>query len=77
MISSDQHEIDVCEECRFMGYLNWCQQCKSSRTVVKMVVPYAAKLLIQELMNMDIAARMQLDDEFRQEGEGKSIGHID
>ena len=64
MISSDQHEIDVCEGCGFMGYLNWCQRCKSSRTVVKMVVPYAAKLLIQELMSMNIAARMRLDDEF-------------
>ena len=64
MISSDRHEIDVCEQCGFMGYLNWCQRCKSSRTVVKMVVPYAAKLLIQELMSMNVSARLRLEDEF-------------
>ncbi|KAL3454705.1 hypothetical protein BJX65DRAFT_315756 [Aspergillus insuetus] len=64
MISSDRHEVDVCEQCGFMGYLNWCQRCKSSRSVVKMVIPYAAKLLIQELMSMNVTARLKLDDEF-------------
>ncbi|KKK19475.1 hypothetical protein ARAM_005904 [Aspergillus rambellii] len=64
MISSDRHEIDVCEQCGFMGYLNWCQRCKSSRSVVKMVIPYAAKLLIQELMSMNVTARLKLEDEF-------------
>ncbi|GAQ33773.1 DNA-directed RNA polymerase III subunit RET1 [Aspergillus niger] len=64
MISSDRHEIDVCEQCGFMGYLNWCQRCKSSRSVVKMAIPYAAKLLIQELMSMNVTARLKLDDEF-------------
>ncbi|KAF7118517.1 hypothetical protein CNMCM5793_008047 [Aspergillus hiratsukae] len=64
MLSSDRHEIDVCEQCGFMGYLNWCQRCKSSRSVVKMTIPYAAKLLIQELMSMNVTARLKLDDEF-------------
>ncbi|PLB41524.1 DNA-directed RNA polymerase III core subunit RET1 [Aspergillus candidus] len=64
MISSDRHEIDVCEQCGFMGYLNWCQRCKSSRSVVKMAIPYAAKLLIQELMSMNVTARLKLEDEF-------------
>ena len=64
MISSDRHEIDVCEKCGFMGYLNWCQRCKSSRSVVKMVIPYAAKLLIQELLSMNVTARLKLEDEF-------------
>ncbi|KAG0157147.1 hypothetical protein PDIDSM_4332 [Penicillium digitatum] len=64
MISSDRHEVDVCEQCGFMGYLNWCPGCKSSRSVVKMVIPYAAKLLIQELMSMNVTARLKLDDEF-------------
>ena len=64
MISSDVHEVDICEKCGFMGYLNWCPGCKSSRSVVKMSIPYAAKLLIQELMSMNVAARLKLDDEF-------------
>lgn len=64
MISSDKHEVDVCETCGFMGYLNWCQRCKSSRGVVKMTIPYAAKLLIQELFSMNVTARLKLEDEF-------------
>lgn len=64
MVSSDRHEVDVCESCGFMGYLNWCQRCKSSRNVVKMVIPYAAKLLIQELLSMNITGRLKLEDEF-------------
>ncbi|OXV11421.1 hypothetical protein Egran_00819 [Elaphomyces granulatus] len=64
MLSSDKHEVDVCEQCGFMGYLNWCQRCKSSRGVVKMTIPYAAKLLIQELFSMNVTARLMLEDEF-------------
>jgi DNA-directed RNA polymerase III subunit RPC2 len=64
MISSDEHEVDVCENCGFMGYLNWCQRCKSSRGVVKMTIPYAAKLLLQELFSMNVVARLKLADEF-------------
>lgn len=64
MLSSDKHEVDVCETCGFMGYLNWCQRCKSSRNVVKMTIPYAAKLLIQELFSMNVTARLRLEDEF-------------
>lgn len=64
MISSDRHEVDICEKCGFMGFLGWCPGCKSTRSVSKMVIPYAAKLLIQELMSMNVAARLKLDDEF-------------
>jgi DNA-directed RNA polymerase III subunit RPC2 len=64
MLSSDKHEIEVCEKCGFMGYLNWCQRCKASRGVVKMTIPYAAKLLIQELFSMNVTARLKLEDEF-------------
>ncbi|KAL1997344.1 hypothetical protein VTN49DRAFT_3946 [Thermomyces lanuginosus] len=64
MLSSDKHEVDVCEKCGFMGYLNWCQRCRSSRGVVKMTIPYAAKLLIQELFSMNVTARLKLEDEF-------------
>merc|ERR1712072_1194540 len=67
MLSSDAHEVDVCETCGMMGYNNWCQSCQSSRGVVKMTMPYAAKLLIQELMSMNVKASLQLDDEFPRE----------
>ncbi|KAK5001869.1 DNA-directed RNA polymerase III complex subunit Rpc2, partial [Cryomyces antarcticus] len=64
MLSSDAHQIDVCETCGMMGYHNWCQTCKSSKGVIRMTVPYAAKLLIQELLSMNVKAALKLEDEF-------------
>lgn len=64
MLSSDAHEVDICENCGMMGYNNWCQSCQSSRGVIKMTMPYAAKLLIQELLSMNVKATLQLEDEF-------------
>ena len=64
MLSSDAHEVDVCEKCGLMGYQGWCQTCKRSKGVVRMTMPYAAKLLIQELLSMNVLARLRLEDEF-------------
>jgi len=64
MLSSDRHEVDVCEQCGMMGFHGWCQTCKSSKGVSRMVIPYAAKLLIQELGSMNIRASLKLEDEF-------------
>ncbi|KKY28443.1 putative dna-directed rna polymerase iii polypeptide [Phaeomoniella chlamydospora] len=64
MLSSDKHEVDICESCGFMGYSGWCQRCKSSGGVVKMTMPYAAKLLVQELTSMNVMTRIKLEDEF-------------
>ena len=64
MLSSDAHEVDICGVCGMMGYQNWCQTCKSSKDVARMTIPYAAKLLIQELLSMNVNARLKLEDEF-------------
>ena len=64
MLSSDAHEVDICENCGMMGYQNWCTTCKSSKAVVKMTIPYAAKLLIQELISMNVMPKLVLQDEF-------------
>lgn len=64
MLSSDAHNVDVCQNCGMMGYNMWCQSCGSSRGVVRMTMPYAAKLLIQELMSMNVKATLELGDEF-------------
>ena len=64
MLSSDAHEVDICGTCGMMGYQNWCQTCKSSKAVARMTIPYAAKLLIQELLSMNVMARLKLEDEF-------------
>ena len=64
MLSSDAHQVDVCETCGLMGYQGYCQSCKKTEGVTRMTIPYAAKLLIQELMSMNISARLTLEDEF-------------
>lgn len=64
MISSDAFEVDVCNNCGLMGYNSWCTTCKSSENVIKMTIPYAAKLLFQELISMNIAPRLKLGDVF-------------
>jgi DNA-directed RNA polymerase III subunit RPC2 len=64
MLSSDRHECDVCEKCGMIGYLGWCQMCGSSEGVRKMTMPYAAKLLVQELCAMGIKTGLRLVEEF-------------
>ncbi|KAF5094949.1 hypothetical protein D0Z00_003324 [Geotrichum galactomycetum] len=64
MISSDAFEIDVCQKCGLMGHNGWCTGCQTSDGVVSMTIPYAAKLLFQELMSMNIAPRLKLKDVF-------------
>ncbi|CAG9938938.1 unnamed protein product [Clonostachys rosea f. rosea IK726] len=64
MISSDGTEIDICQQCGLFGYKGYCHTCKSTREVAKMTMPYAAKLLVQELISMNVGVRLQLEDEF-------------
>lgn len=64
MISSDAFEVDVCNKCGLMGYNSWCTTCKLLDNVIKMTIPYAAKLLFQELISMNIAPRLKLGDVF-------------
>ncbi|KAI8967422.1 DNA-directed RNA polymerase III subunit RPC2 [Mycotypha africana] len=62
MISSDAFEVHVCDKCGLIGYAGWCQFCKSSKYMKTMNIPYAAKLLFQELMAMNISPRLILED---------------
>ncbi|KAK3044784.1 DNA-directed RNA polymerase III core subunit ret1 [Coniosporium uncinatum] len=64
MLSSDAHECDVCERCGMMGYQGWCQSCRSSGGVHRLTMPYAAKLLVQELTSMNVRVGLMLGDEF-------------
>ncbi|TRY87862.1 hypothetical protein DNTS_030010 [Danionella cerebrum] len=51
MISSDAFEVDVCGQCHY---------CKSSCHVSSLRIPYACKLLFQELQSMNIIPRLKL-----------------
>lgn len=64
MLSSDAFEVDICQGCGLMGYQGWCSGCQATESVVKMTIPYAAKLLFQELMSMNIAPRLKLGEVF-------------
>lgn len=64
MHSSDGTSIDICQRCGLFGYKGYCQTCKSTREVTAMTMPYAAKLLVQELISMNVGVRLQMEDEF-------------
>lgn len=60
MLSSDAFNVDVCTECGLLGYQKWCPYCRSSRTLATIQIPYAYKLLLQELQAMSIQPKLKL-----------------
>jgi DNA-directed RNA polymerase III subunit RPC2 len=72
MLSSDKHEVDVCESCGFMAFGRWCQRCatagETGSNVVRMTLPYAFKLLLNELGSMNVNTKLIVSDEFPSDG---------
>lgn len=62
MTSSDQFTVHTCQTCGLIGYQDWCQYCKSSLNMANLKIPYAAKLLFQELQSMNIVPRLKLEN---------------
>ena len=62
MFSSDAFTANVCEGCGLLGYEGWCQRCRSGEKVSNIKLPYACKLLFQELQSMNVATRLRLQD---------------
>lgn len=52
--------LQVCEKCGLLASHNWCQYCRSSTSVNSVKMPYACKLLFQELQGMNIVPRLTL-----------------
>ncbi|KAG8391080.1 hypothetical protein BUALT_Bualt01G0150600 [Buddleja alternifolia] len=68
MISSDPFEVQVCRKCGLLGYYNFklktgiCSTCKNGENISTMKLPYACKLLFQELQAMNIIPRLKLTE---------------
>ncbi len=66
-LNSDAYRVHVCEKCGLFAIANLqsstfeCRACKlihKSSTVSQVYIPYAMKLLVQELVSMQIAPRL-------------------
>lgn len=64
MISSDQFNVFICNTCGFIGYEGHCSYCHPTLndTMCKVKMPYACKLMLQELHSMNIRAQIKLKD---------------
>ncbi|SJX66214.1 probable DNA-directed RNA polymerase III, 130 KD subunit [Sporisorium reilianum f. sp. reilianum] len=62
MISSDAFTVHACQRCGLMGYNGFCPYCSSSKHVVQLTIPYGTKLMLQELMAMQVVPRLVLED---------------
>mmetsp|Transcript_7742 Transcript_7742/g.23169 ORF Transcript_7742/g.23169 Transcript_7742/m.23169 type:complete len:208 (+) Transcript_7742:1-624(+) len=66
MYSSDQFTVHVCSKCGLLGYYDhreergMCSKCGKSEQVKPVKIPYACKLLFQELQSMNIVPRLEL-----------------
>ncbi|KAF5175371.1 Dna-directed rna polymerase subunit beta [Thalictrum thalictroides] len=66
MLSSDPFEVQVCRVCGLLGYYNHklktrvCSTCKNGDNISTMKLPYACKLLFQELQSMNVVPRLKL-----------------
>jgi DNA-directed RNA polymerase beta subunit len=63
-VDSDFNKMNVCGKCGLSSLKGGtdCKTCKKSEHVKEIAIPYASKLLFQELMAMNITPRIILDD---------------
>ena len=63
LYSSDAHDVQVCGKCGLIGaWHGFCTYCNERSGVVTVKMPYACKLLFQELMSMNIVPRVKVAD---------------
>jgi DNA-directed RNA polymerase II subunit RPB2 len=65
-IDSDNYKMNVCGKCGLTCVkkknILECKTCKNGNNIKEIPIPYASKLLFQELMAMQIAPRLMLDE---------------
>lgn len=63
MECSDNYRVFVCKECGMMAQVNpergiyYCKACKNISHFAEVRIPYASKLLLQEMQAMSIGTR--------------------
>lgn len=62
LISSDPFLASVCRTCGLLCQHEWCEYCKTGEQVCRVRIPYACKLLFQELQSMNVVPRLNIDD---------------
>jgi DNA-directed RNA polymerase III subunit RPC2 len=62
MTSSDAFTAHICEGCGLLGYQGVCRSCKTGKSMTAVCIPYACKLLFQELQSMNIVVRLCLKE---------------
>ena len=63
LFSSDVHDVEICSDCGIVGsWHGFCPFCKSRKGVVEVKMPYACKLLFQELMSMNVVPRVRVGE---------------
>jgi len=65
---SDKYTLYVCENCGYIAYYNIkqrayvCRMCEEDAQISPVVISYAFKLLLQELMSLCVAPRLKLKE---------------
>ena len=65
---SDKSEINVCERCGYLAYYDFrnrryvCKICEENASIYPITVSYAFKLLLQDLMALDISPKLLLKE---------------
>ncbi|CAJ1354870.1 unnamed protein product [Effrenium voratum] len=60
MLSSDVCNPTVCRKCGLFSRPDWCKLCGSAEWVTSVRLPYACKLLFQEMQAMNVCCKLQL-----------------
>ena len=62
LLSSDPFLASICGKCGLLCQEEWCEYCKSGEHVSRIRIPYACKLLFQELQSMNVVPRLSISD---------------